>query len=89
MTALDGEGQRAISPDVFEAAEVLCTAGGAIAVVGLSLALRLVDAHGPLPAAFFAAVGARASRVAVGGLAVPVEVGLGVTAPALPAVLGR
>ena len=88
VVSLEGEGQRAIILDVFEAAEVLRTVGSASLFVGLSLALRLVDAHGPPPAAWLAAVGARASRVAL-GLAVLVEVGLGIATPALPSVLGR
>ena len=84
--ALEGHGQCTIDLVVSEAAEVLATNGGAI--LGLALALRFVDAHGPRPAAPLAIFGARAGHVAI-GLAVLVEVGLRVTAPALPAVLGR
>lgn len=49
---------------------------------------HLVDAHGPFSTAYFPVFSARAGLVAV-GLAVPVEVDFGVTAPALSAVLGR
>ena len=84
--ALEGQGQCTIDLVVSEAAEVLDIVGGAILELGI--ALRLVDAHGPLPAALLAIFGARAGHVAI-GLAVLVEVGLRVTAPALPAVLGR
>lgn len=87
VTTYKVQGEGAINLVVPKAAEVICIVWGSTIVVGRSLTLRLVDAHGPLPTADLVLL-ARAGAVAL-GLAVLVEIGLRTTAPALVAVLGR